>query len=861
MRTISVAILAGILCLAEPFAAQAAGLGRLTVLSPLGSPLNAEIEIVSLQSGEEDNLSARLASADAYRQAGIEPSSALRTVRFAIVKRDGRPVLRVTSTAPVNEPFVDLLVDLEWTGGRLTREYTVLLDPPEIKAPQAIAAAPLKPAAPSAQPLPPLEAKPKPEAAAPQDSGAPVQDAAAPQQSDGAPVQDVSPQDASAAAAQQPAEKPASRPERLAGGNSYDVKRGDTLGEIARANLPPGVSLNQMMIAIYRANPDAFLRENINLVRAGRTLTLPSAEELNGVDAAEANRLVQSHRAEWEDYRSRLAAAPTRAETASGRAVSGKIEGKPEASTPGAAEDQVRLSKADPAKAGAADRAARADDAAARERALQEAQSRVTDLEKNVADLQKLLELKNQQLAELEKKSGAKPAAKAEPAKPEAKAEPARPAAPPVIAQAPAPSASAPVGAAPQPEAKKAEPPVEAKKTEPAKPKPKAVTPPPPPAPSLLDEFLDNTVALAGLGAVVVLLLGYGLWSWRRKKATQAKFSDSVLGPGGTGPSLSDSRSPASASQASVSQTSGMEAEEVDPIAEADVYMAYGRDAQAEEILKEALQKDASRIPVHAKLLEIYAKRNDTRAFEQSALKLKSLTNGSGADWDKAAALGRSIDAGNGLYGGASFSAGAAAPAAAAFAGAAAAAPSIDFDIGGGTTPGITTDIALDDQPKATSPSTIDFDLGAGGTPNSVKVPDPDATLAAIDFNLDAEPTRKPAAAPAPAPAAVESASTASGLDFDLNLDLGDQSAAATKSMPSMDLSSISLDLGSAGEPGGSTSSNDPKWQEVATKLDLAKAYEEMGDKDGARELLGEVMKDGDATQKGQAQQLLSKLG
>jgi pilus assembly protein FimV len=305
-----------------------------------------------------------------------------------------------------------------------------------------------------------------------------------------------------------------------------------------------------------------------------------------------------------------------------------------------------------------------------------------------------------------------------------------------------------------------------------------------------------------------------------------------------------------------------MEAEEVDPIAEADVYMAYGRDAQAEEILKEALQKDPNRIPVHAKLLEIYAKRNDTRAFEQTALKLKNLTNGSGADWDKAAALGRSIDPGNGLYGGGS-SAGAmaAAPAAAAFAGAAAAAPSIDFDIGGGTSPGlVTTDIPLDQHRPAT-PSTIDFDLGAGSTPNSVKVPDPDATIAAIDFNLDAEPTKKPALVSAPAPAAVDSASTVSGLDFDLNLDLGDQSASATKSIPSMDLSSISLDLGSAGEPGGSTSSNDPKWQEVATKLDLAKAYEEMGDKDGARELLGEVMKDGDATQKGQAQQLLSKLG
>ena len=111
---------------------------------------------------------------------------------------------------------------------------------------------------------------------------------------------------------------------------------------------------------------------------------------------------------------------------------------------------------------------------------------------------------------------------------------------------------------------------------------------------------------------------------------------------------------PASVSQTSVSQgaVGGMDTDDVDPIAEADVYMAYGRDAQAEEILKEALQKDARGIPVHAKLLEIYANRRDVKSFEQIALKLKGLTAGAGADWDKAAALGRSIDAGNGLYGG-----------------------------------------------------------------------------------------------------------------------------------------------------------------------------------------------------------------
>src|SRR5687768_7614785 len=134
-------MLAATVWLAASFAAHAAGLGRLNVLSPLGQPLNAEIDIVSLQPGEEDGLAARLAPAEAFRQAGIEPSAALIGLRFAIVRREGRPVLRITSAQPVNEPFLDLLVELEWSGGRLVREYTFLLDPPEYKGPQAIAAA------------------------------------------------------------------------------------------------------------------------------------------------------------------------------------------------------------------------------------------------------------------------------------------------------------------------------------------------------------------------------------------------------------------------------------------------------------------------------------------------------------------------------------------------------------------------------------------------------------------------------------------------------------------------------------------------------------------------------------------------
>jgi len=143
----SISIVAGLAAsLTLAAAANAAGLGRLTVLSTLGEPLAAEIEIVSLQPGEDEGLAARLASADVFAQAGIDVSPALNTVRITIERRDKRPYLRVTTRDAISEPFLDLLIELQWSSGRLVREYTFLLDPPEYRSrQQAIAAAPLAP--------------------------------------------------------------------------------------------------------------------------------------------------------------------------------------------------------------------------------------------------------------------------------------------------------------------------------------------------------------------------------------------------------------------------------------------------------------------------------------------------------------------------------------------------------------------------------------------------------------------------------------------------------------------------------------------------------------------------------------------
>ncbi len=850
--------LAAAILLLTPLLVHAAGLGRLTVQSLLGQPLSAQIELVNLQPGEEDTIAARIAPADAFNQAGIEINPVLMDVRFTVERKSGRPTaLRMVTSQPVNEPFLEVLVEVQSATGKLVREYSFLLDPPEYRAPKPVAAAPAAPVA----------SAPAPAAPAPRIESKPITPAAAP------------------------------TPAAPAAAGTHEVQKGDTLAKIAIRNAQPGVSLNQMLIALFRANQDAFINDNINLLRAGRILTIPAADAAAGIDEAEANRIVRSQAREFADYRSKLGAevarAPATTTIPGSQTAAGKIAAKPQAAPPAEQKDQLKLSKADPKKpSAAASKAARGDDAVARERALKEAQSRVEELEKNVGDLQKLLELKNQQLAQLEKQAGAakpapatpapaKPApAKPEPAKPEpAKPEPAKPAAPEAPKPVPTPKPEAakvepakpaaatpepakPVAEAPKPEAPKPE----AKAAPKPKPKPKPAPPPPPPPPSIVDQFLENPLALAGLGGVLALLVGYGVFAWRRKKAAQSKFQDSVLGGASAGSaSVLNAGAAAEAGAAGVSPDVSVsdasvgqaEPEEVDPIAEADVYMAYGRDAQAEEILKEALAKDPGRVVVLGKLLEIYANRQDKKLFEASALKLKQVTNGEGADWDKAAALGRSIDPGNGLYG----DGGGEAPAAPAAA--PAAAPTLDFDIGGGAEAAPQSDISLDlggggDAPADTS--SIDFDLG-GDTQSVPAQPSVDTTQAqadsgGLDFDLGGD-TTPAAAVPAAEP---EAQASAGGMDFDLNLDLGGGTAEAAPAAAGVDLSGINLDLGGTEGSAGAEAGSE-KWQEVATKLDLAKAYEEMGDKDGARDLLNEVMKDGDAAQQAQAQQMLAALG
>ncbi|WP_409519423.1 FimV family protein, partial [Massilia sp.] len=133
LKTLTAAVASAVLLSS---AATAAGLGKLTVLSALGQPLRAEIELTAVSNEEAKGLVARLASADAYRAANIEFNPALLSLRFNVEQRGGRQFVRITSTQPLNEPFVDLLLELAWDNGRLVREYTFLLDPADLRAPQ-----------------------------------------------------------------------------------------------------------------------------------------------------------------------------------------------------------------------------------------------------------------------------------------------------------------------------------------------------------------------------------------------------------------------------------------------------------------------------------------------------------------------------------------------------------------------------------------------------------------------------------------------------------------------------------------------------------------------------------------------------
>lgn len=861
--------LAAALCLSAT-GANAAGLGKITVLSPLGQPLRAEID-VNATTEELPSMNARLASPDAFRQAGVEYVPGIAGIRFAVEKRkDGQPYLRMISDRPINEPFLDVLVELIWSSGRVVREYTVLLDPPEgmgTAAPVAVAApTTVKPAsAPKVVAAPAPVVAPAPTAAV---APAPATESPTP----------VAEKPASVTPTQPAAKKPADD------SSTRRVQTGDTLTKIAAATKPEGVSLDQMLVALFQSNQGSFDGNNMNRLRAGKILNIPSADAAAAVSQSEAREVIVTHSKDFNAYRSKLAAsvaATTAKEEGTKQADQGKIAPKL-AEKPAAAEspkDKLEVSRTEATKDAKVLRervTALEEDVVARERALKEANSRVSELEKNVADLKKLAELRNQAGAQVQKQAeAAKPAveAKPEPVKPVEPpkvAEEVKPVEPPKPAEAPAPVVEAPKPAMDAPAAEAKTPPV----------------PAPEPAASEEPSFIDeNPMLVYGGGGLVVLLLAYLGLSRRRKTSDEGAVStvsrlsegdlmaNSVFGTTG-GQAVDTSASiQTDFSQASLSSIDTDEG--VDPVAEADVYMAYGRDAQAEEILLDALKSDPARHAIYLKLLEIYSGHKNLTKFDKVASDLKTQTGGTGPDWEKAAAMGRVLDAGNPLYASTDSEAieQAVEPVVPEVS-----APDVEptADVvqqaekkleSTVTLPGQLAQLAKAATPAAAEfPPSLGFDLDLGSesssTPSGFKPltsefaaspVTPDAGALDVDLSLPELGTSVHSSE-----ASIESA----GVDFEFDLDA--PAPSATKHESPLDFSGINLDLVTS-QTSSTSEFAEPALAEgdnpdVATKLELALAYEEMGDREGARELLEEVVQEGSARQQDIARSKLAAL-
>lgn len=894
--------------------AYAAGLGKITVLSQLGQPLRAELD-VSASREELSSMAARLAPNDAFKQIGVEYAPILAAMRFSLDKRaDGKPFIRITTERPVNDPFLDMLVELTWSSGRVVREYTVLLDPPlEVRKPVAAAVVVPEtrvPATVTAKPAEPPAAVAAPEAKRP--VAAPTVAAPA-------------------------AEKPATAENPVAEEASRTVAKGDTLAKIARETKGEDVSLDQMLVALFRGNPSAFDGNNMNRLRAGRILSIPDAATAAAIPAGEARSIIVSQASDFNAYRQRLAttvaATPAMAEEAPRQESAGKIVPKVEEKLPpeAAGKDKLEVSRTQVAKGGTAEKELRGrissleEDLVARERALKEANSRIAQLERNVTDLKKLAELKSQAGAQMQQQAEAAKVPAPVPKAPEPPA-PAveRPSpvkeAPVAAPEPPAPPPAMAEEAKPSAEVKPAE---EPKPVEPPAPKKPVVTPPPPPPePSFMDEW--GTLVYGGAG-ILALVAGYFAYSARKRRQlaggpTTSRISEGDLTAnsvfGTTGGQAVDT---GASIQTDFSQSSlgAIDADEgVDPVAEADVYMAYGRDAQAEEILIDALRNDPARHAIHLKLLEIYAGRKSLKQFEELATDLHGQTGGAGQDWEKAAALGRSIDPENALYGGQPGAAvedklSSLPDLAATTVIIPPAGPAPEPMLGTDeepapekfrdtvTLPGQLSRMAKEVEAPPPSP-VLDFDLDLGGesAPVPKKEPVP-AAPASLDFDLDlgapeeATPAPdEPEPEPKPAPVAPARTPVPPPLRPDemthLNLELptgGADAIAMDRGEPThinpdyiqnqehpaeAAALDFEFDLGldaDSGMPAGpaevvadAAAAGEEDNPDVATKLELAQAYEEMGDKEGAKELLQEVLNEGSSGQRDTARAKLAAL-
>lgn len=835
--------------------AAALSLGRITVQSALGEPLRAEIDVPDINAEEAGSLKTVAASPEAFRAAGLEYNPAMTSLQATLQRRpNGRSYIRLSSDRAINDPFVDMILETSWATGRIVRDFTMLFDPPGLRQAAPAASSPAQIPAPSSV-----------------GRAAPV----APMPPPAAATRPIDPARNAGNTPARPAVVQAPRPEI----GQVTVKSGDTASKIAIATKPANVSLDQMLVALLRANPAAFIGENVNRVKAGAVINVPTEEQAAATPAGEATQIIVAQSKDFNDYRRKLAgSAPSAQVAAADRKASGSVQAEVDDKKLAAvAPDKLTLSKGTV-------QGTPTEDQLAKERSAKEAASRAAEIAKNISDLSKL-GAASSAAAPGTATSAAAPA-NSGPALVTAAVTPAA-ATSPMPSQPASATASEPAAAATQTASAP-------KLAASAAAKPPVVVPVPATELGLVDGLVENPLVPAGAVGLIALLAGFGLYRVRqRKNAAQldSAFLESRLQPdsffgasGGQSVDTSDGVATGSSLVYSPSQLDAVD--DVDPVAEADVYLAYGRDLQAEEILKDALRVNPDRVAIHQKLLEIFAKRRDTKGFEEIATLAFKVTTGTGSDWERICELGLSIDPGNTLYqpGGQPLNPDSAtsqpapleytstlvesADARVTEPGALASSEAVDLDLD--------LDFSLDEEITSaiseTTASTaepelpaLDLDFGlATEAIEPVKTPPATASTDTLEFSLpDLEIAGDDLSRPA-----------GSGEDFKLQaatnlgatnlppVDLSEpeeKPAAPDLGMLEFDLGGLSLDLGDQPEPESSAGQGmheDP----LVTKLALAEEFRAIGDDDGARALIEEVISEATGEMKIKAQRALSHL-
>lgn len=897
--------------------AHALGLGEITLHSALNQPLDADIEMLDIRDLESNELVPSLASPEEFNKAGVDRQYFLTDLKFTpVIKPNGKSFIRVTSTKPVREPYLNFLVEVLWPNGRLLREYTLLLDPP-LYSPQTASAAPQTPRIASRS----------------NSSGSRAPVAPVP-----APVLEPAPRSA----------EPGLATAGSLSGNEYRTIRNDTLWDVAE-RVHRGGSVHQTMLAIQDLNPDAFVDGNINRMRSGQVLRLPDQEQIRSRSQEEALAQVAAQNAAWREGRSRppLGSAARQLD-ATRRTEAGAAPAQVES------KDSLRLVSAESGKAtSGSDKGGDGESAASRLAVTQESldttqrentelKSRMADLESQLEKLQRLIQLKDSQLAKLQANlaqpdaGGVDAAANAEQSVESAPSPPvaadAQPAAPveTAVTSAPADAAAGGDAASVPPSETRPAPVAQVQPAQaPVQPKPAPVHPAAPkgmeaPQASLLDALMDDPLLLGSVGGGGLLALLLALRALSRRRTAKEEEKTAAL------ESVSDDLPPSLIATPLASQEQKA-AQSGDALGEADIYIAYGRFIKAAELLQAASNDEPNRRDLRLKLMEVYAELGDREGFARQERELREI---GGAQ--------PQIDQLNAKY-----------PAMAAFAATALAGAAManaieetppdeperqpatasngKFDADREwTLDDLEAELEKDLQGGAVAISRLCCCWTMSPSAASRRLSGGPAVEEPLDFSFDLDLPEETAAAEQAVDAsnaldlaldldASDLSDDAKDNEFLLNLELEDDLPLAAETadkadapkaadetpdeelFAELDLSDFNLDEGKrepelsnnylseldeldaeleqltaglAGDGGTKPSDASPGKEvpeeedfdfltdadETATKLDLARAYIEMGDNEGARDILDEILNEGNENQQQEAREMFSRL-